>query len=40
LEKDVVLELLDVKLNNGWLKVKHRDGLVGYVSISSIWGFN
>ena len=38
LEKDVVLEVADVKLNNGWLKVKHRDGATGYVLISSIWG--
>lgn len=40
LEKDVVLEVTDEKLNNGWLKVKHRDGAVGYILISSIWGFN
>lgn len=40
LEKDVVLELADPKLNNGWLKVKHRDGVTGFVLISSVWGFN
>lgn len=40
LDKEVVLELVDVKSNNGWLKVKHRDGLVGYVLVSSIWGFD
>lgn len=40
LEKDVVLEVLDVKLNNGWLKVKHRDGVTGYILISSVWGSN
>jgi SH3-like domain-containing protein len=38
-EKDVVLEVADDKLNNGWLKVKHRDGATGYILISSIWGF-
>jgi SH3-like domain-containing protein len=38
-EKDVVLEVADAKLNNGWLKVKHRDGATGYILISSIWGF-
>jgi SH3-like domain-containing protein len=38
-EKDVVLEVADVKLNNGWLKVKHRDGVAGYILISSTWGF-
>lgn len=37
-EKDVLLEVADMKLNNGWLKVKHRDGLVGYMLISSTWG--
>lgn len=40
LEKDVVLEVTDGKLNNGWLKVKHRDGVTGFLLISSIWGFN
>ncbi len=38
-EKDVVLEVADVKLNNGWLKVRHRDGVAGYILISSTWGF-
>ena len=40
LEKDVVLEVVDSKLNNGWLKVKHRDGVTGFILISSVWGFN
>ncbi len=40
LEKDVALEVVDVKLNNGWLKVKHRDGVTGYILISSVWGSN
>jgi|SRR5450830_38316 len=39
-EKDVALEVIDLKLNNGWLKVKHRDGATGYILISSTWGFN
>jgi SH3-like domain-containing protein len=39
-EKDVALEVIDLKLNNGWLKVKHRDGAIGYILISSTWGFN
>ncbi len=38
LDKAVVLEVVDLKLNNGWLKVKHRDGIVGYILISSTWG--
>lgn len=40
LEKDVVLELADPKPVNGWLKVKHRDGVAGYIPIASVWGFN
>lgn len=39
-EKDVLLEVVDAKLNNGWVKVKHRDGAAGYILISSTWGFN
>lgn len=38
-EKAVLLEVADAKLNNGWIKVKHRDGLSGYILISSTWGF-
>lgn len=40
LEKDVALEVADEHLTNGWLKVKHRDGLTGFILISSTWGFN
>lgn len=39
LEKEVALEVVDLKLNNGWLKVKHRDGVAGYILILSTWGF-
>lgn len=39
LEKDVVLDVADTKLSNGWLKVKHRDGITGYILMSSTWGF-
>ncbi len=38
LEKDVLLDVVDVKLNNGWLKIKHRDGMTGYMLAASIWG--
>ena len=38
-EKDVVLELLSPNNKNGWIKVKHRDGLVGFVQASDVWGF-
>jgi SH3-like domain-containing protein len=40
LEKDVALEVAEDNLSNGWLKVKHRDGLTGFILISSTWGFN
>ena len=39
-EKSVVLEVLDTNPSNGWLKVKHRDGVTGYILISTTWGFN
>ena len=38
-EKEVVLELLSPNNKNGWIKVKHRDGLVGFVQASDVWGF-
>jgi SH3-like domain-containing protein len=37
LEKDVVVDMLE-PAKNGWVKVKHRDGLVGFVQTSSVWG--
>jgi SH3-like domain-containing protein len=37
LEKDVVLELLETA-TNGWAKVRHRDGLTGYILSTSVWG--
>jgi len=36
-EKDVVVDLLE-PAKNGWVKVKHRDGLVGFVQASAVWG--
>ncbi len=36
-EKDVVLELLDAG-SDGWAKVRHRDGLTGYIQLSKVWG--
>ncbi len=36
-EKDVVLELIESG-SNGWAKVRHRDGLAGYIQISKVWG--
>lgn len=36
-EQDVVLELAATPVN-GWVKVRHRDGLTGYLPISQVWG--
>lgn len=37
-EKDVVLELLAGGANNNWVKVKHRDGVTGFVQVDKLWG--
>ena len=39
-EKDVVLELLPITSKNGWVKVKHRDGVTGFVQVNNLWGAN
>ncbi len=39
-EKDVVLELVAGGANNNWVKVKHRDGLTGFVQVDKLWGAN
>lgn len=36
-EQNVALELIEVA-NPGWVKVRHRDGQSGFVSISQVWG--
>ncbi|MES2264775.1 MAG: SH3 domain-containing protein [Pseudomonadota bacterium] len=36
-DKGVLLELTEIG-SAGWIKVRHRDGLVGYVKSSDIWG--
>lgn len=35
---DVVLELLDPVTANGWARVRHRDGISGYVRAVQVWG--
>ena len=40
IEKDVVLELVAGGANNNWVKVKHRDGLTGFVQVDKLWGSN
>jgi SH3-like domain-containing protein len=37
LEKDVVVDLLE-PAKNGWVKVKHKDGLTGFIQTSVVWG--
>lgn len=37
-EKDVALEYQDTA-PGGWIKVRHRDGLSGYVRANQVWGF-
>jgi SH3-like domain-containing protein len=39
-EKDVVLELVAGGTNNNWVKVKHRDGMTGFVQVDKLWGAN
>jgi SH3-like domain-containing protein len=39
-EKDVVLELVAGGANNNWVKVKHRDGVTGFVLVDKLWGSN
>lgn len=36
-DKDVALELLE-SAPPGWVKVRHRDGLIGYLSATQVWG--
>jgi SH3-like domain-containing protein len=36
-QQDVLLELLEVT-RGGWLRVRHRDGQVGYVRVAQVWG--
>ncbi|MYM69230.1 SH3 domain-containing protein [Pseudoduganella sp. FT55W] len=36
-DKGVLLELSE-SVAGGWIKVRHRDGLVGYVKNSEVWG--
>ncbi|MXS85066.1 hypothetical protein ABO04_03840 [Nitrosomonas sp. HPC101] len=35
--QDVVLEWLGTAAN-GWVKVKHRDGQIGYINANQVWG--
>ena len=39
-DKDVVLDLVEPNTKNGWFKVRHHDGLTGYIVNTKIWGAN
>lgn len=36
-QQNVALELIEIA-SPGWVKVRHRDGQSGFVSISQVWG--
>lgn len=38
-DKGVLLEMAE-PANAGWIKVRHRDGQVGYAKIGEVWGGN
>jgi SH3-like domain-containing protein len=38
IEKDVVIELSDSLIANGWIKVRYQQDLDGYIQISQVWG--
>lgn len=35
-ERDVALEVLEFE--GAWVKVRHRDGAIGYIAIKQVWG--
>jgi len=37
-ERGVLLEVVDASAPAGWLRVRHRDGAAGFVSIGEVWG--
>lgn len=36
-DKGVLLELVDPKALT-WARVRHRDGIIGYIKVSDVWG--
>jgi hypothetical protein len=36
-DKNVLLELVDPEAGT-WVRVRHRDGITGYIKASDIWG--
>ncbi len=37
-ERGVLLEVVDEPAPAGWLKVRYRDGTIGFVGASEVWG--
>lgn len=37
-ERGVVLEFLETLAGGGWVKVRHRDGTIGFVREADVWG--
>jgi SH3-like domain-containing protein len=37
-ERGLVLEFLETAAAGGWLRVRHRDGTVGYIREADVWG--
>jgi len=37
-ERGVLLEVVDGSAPAGWLRVRHRDGTVGFVAAAEVWG--
>lgn len=40
IEKNVLLQIAETQVVNGYIKVKHRDGVTGYLPITVLWGAN
>ena len=38
IEKDVIIELSDPLITNGWIKVRYQQDLDGYIQTSQVWG--
>ena len=36
-DKGVLLDMAE-PANSGWIKVKHRDGQIGYAKVGEVWG--
>ncbi len=37
-QRDLLLEVVDGATTAGWIHVRHRDGITGYVRAADVWG--